>query len=181
MQSTICRACKFENAASVRFCIQCGLAMDAADARDETTPNASPELMLAETAAMLKRIAHESGYACEPTGAGIRVTVPLGPDRRQRVHVTFTGRDDDGHDIISFLSVCGAFDAKHAEKLMRLNAKLTYGAFAVRTIKGRDYFVVTANQLAGTADLEEIRKLLFEVARRADGIEEKLASGKDVY
>ena len=65
--------------------------------------------------------------------------------------------------------------------LLRFNSKLTYAAFAVRPIQGKDYFVVTANQLASTADREEIRKLLLEVAKRADAVEKKLAGGTDTY
>lgn len=181
MSAAICPACKFENAAATRFCIQCGLSVEPDATAADLTPNPSPEVMRAETEALLKRVAHESGEKCETTQAGIRVTVSLGGDRRQRVHVTFNGRDDDGHDIISFLSICGEYDAKHTEKLMRMNAKMPYGAFAVRTIKGKEYFVVTANQIASTADIAEVRKLLFEVARRADGIEEKLSGGKDIF
>ncbi len=178
----VCNACKFENTSGTKFCIQCGLAL-AADAQggDELAPNPNPEVMQAETEALLKRVAHESGFDHKETAAGHRITVSLGGDRKQRVHVTFNGHDDEGHDIISFLSICGEFDAKHVESLMRANAKLLYGAFAVRTIKGKDYFVMTSNQLAETADLQEIRKILFEVARRADGVEERISGGKDVF
>ena len=179
----VCNACKFENTAGTRFCIQCGLTLApaAGDAADELAPNPNPEMMQAETEALLKRVVHESGLDCKETVSGFRVTVSLGGDRKQRVHVTFNGRDDDGHDIISFISICGEYDSKHTEGLMRANAKMLYGAFAVRTIKGKDYFVVTANQLAETADLQEIRKILFEVARRADGVEERIGGGGDVF
>ena len=179
--AVVCPACKFENAAATRFCIQCGMSMaaDATEAAD-LTPNPRPELMQAETAALLRRVAHESGYKCTDTKAGIRVTIPIG-ERKQRVHVAFNGQDDEGHDIISFISVCGEYDAKHNQRLLHLNGRMTYGAFAINTIKGKEYFVVCASQLAETADLAEIRKILFEMARCADRIEERLSGGKDVF
>lgn len=179
--SVVCPACKFENAAATRFCIQCGMSTtdDPHDIAD-LTPNPRPEIMQAETAALLRRVAHESGYKCSDTKAGIRVTIPLG-ERKQRVHVAFNGQDEEGHDIISFLSVCGEYDGKHNQRLLHLNSRMTYGAFAIMTIKGKEYFVVSANQLAETADLPEIRKILFEVARCADRIEHRLSGGKDIF
>lgn len=181
MSTSVCPACKFENAEATRFCIQCGtsLEVDATDAAD-LTPNPRPEIMKAETDALLRRVAHESGYKCTETKAGIRLTIPIG-DRKQRVHVTFNGQDDEGHDIISFISVCGEHNPKHNQRLLHLNSRMTYGAFAIMTIKGKEYFVVCANQLAETADLAEIRNTLFDVARSADRIEERLSGGKDLF
>lgn len=181
MSSAVCPACKFENAAAARFCVQCGMTTneDSTDAAD-LTPNPRPEIMRAETSALLLRVAKESGYKCIDTKAGIRVTVPMG-ERKQRVHVAFNGQDDEGHDVISFISVCGEYNAKHNQRLLHFNARMTYGAFAIKTIKGKEYFVVCANQLAETADLAEIRKILFEVARCADRIEERISGGKDVF
>ncbi|MCB9852350.1 MAG: hypothetical protein H6819_04580 [Phycisphaerales bacterium] len=180
--AALCPACKFENAAATRFCIRCGMSMadDAAEAAD-LTPNPRPELMRAETAALLRRVAHESGYACVDTKAGIRVTIPIGVERKQRVHVTFSGQDDEGHDMISFITVCGEYDAKHNQRLLHLNDRMMFGAFAIKTIKGKEYFVVCANQLAETADIAEIRKILFGVARSADRIEDRLSGGKDIF
>ena len=184
-----CPECKFENHAGNFFCIQCGALLsctqpaagEAADDAGSRDPNPSPETPHEETTALLERVVGRSGYEFKRTTAGYRVVVPLGDDRRQRVHVLFNGRDDDGHDIISFLSICGPADEVHAMNLLRFNGKLTYGSFAVRTIRGREYFVVTANQLAVTADAEEIAKQLFEVARRADAVEAKLSGGRDIY
>ncbi|HPF39297.1 MAG TPA: hypothetical protein P5081_01035 [Phycisphaerae bacterium] len=180
-ESVICPACKFENALATRFCIQCGMSTsaDTTEAAD-LTPNPRPEMMREETAALLRRVAHESGYKCVDTKAGIRVTVPIG-ERKQRVHVTFNGQDDEGHDIISFISVCGEYNSRHNQRLLHFNSRMTYGAFAISTIKGNEYFVVCANQLAETADLAEIRKILFEVACNADRIEDRLSGGKDVF
>lgn len=183
-----CSECKFENHGGNFFCIQCGAllacgsgAPSLEDGDGHLEPNPSPEVPQVDTVALLERVVGRSGYESKRTAAGYRVVVPLGGDRRQRVHVLFNGQDDDGHDIISFLSICGPADEVHAMNLLRFNTKLTYGSFAVRTIRGQEYFVVTANQLAVTADAEEIHKQLFEVAKRADALEAKLSGGRDIY
>jgi hypothetical protein len=144
-------------------------------------PDENSESPRAETEKLLERVVSGAGFEHRRTRAGHVVVVPLADDRRQKVHVLFAGRDDEGHDVVSFLSICGPADDRRAMTLLRFNSKLTYAAFAVRSIKGEDYFVVTANQLAATADAEEIRKTLSEVAKRADAVEKKLSSGKDVY
>jgi hypothetical protein len=136
---------------------------------------------LAGTKALLKRVVKEAGLEYKTTKTGYRVVVPLGDGREQKVHVLFNGHDDDGQDVVSFVSICAPADDRRAMTLLRFNSKLAYAAFAVMPIGGEDHFVVTANQLASTADPDEIRKQLFEVAKRADAVEQKLSGGKDTY
>jgi hypothetical protein len=182
-----CGACKAENDAHSLYCTTCGKSMQSAFAptgggvAGGLTPNPSPEAAATETEELLQRIAVASEFATEKTASGYQVTVPLGEDRKQRVHVVFSGHDDEGHDVISFMSICGAYDAKHASTLLRFNSKLTYGSFAIKTVEGQEYFVVTSNQLASAASADGIRKVLFEIARRADGIEAQLSKGQDVF
>ncbi|MBN2559710.1 MAG: YbjN domain-containing protein [Phycisphaerae bacterium] len=184
----ICPTCKFENHIRSMFCVQCGTllacapaAPGAAGKSSEPEPQASFDTPKPDTEELLRRVVAEAGFEYDKTRAGYRVIVPIGESRRQQVHVLFNGRDDEGHDVISFLSVCGPADERRAMTLLRFNSKLVYGAFAVKRIEDRDYFVVTANQLAATADADEIRKQLAEVAKRADAVEMKLSSGGDVY
>jgi len=180
-----CSNCGFENHSSCRFCIQCGKGLKGAAAPSpkspEPEPHESPEVPKPGTEDLLKRVAKESGYEHEPRRDGWKVLVPLGQDRRQKVYVMFNGHDDDGEDIVSFLSICGEATDRHAMTLLRFNSRIPYGAFAVKTIQGKEYFVATANQLASTADPQEIGKLLFEVARRADAIERQIGGGQDVF
>ena len=189
MSSTtrMCGYCFYDNHPGTRFCVKCGRRVeDAAPTRAGTEsealePHESPEVAQASTEDLLTRVVRQSGYEFSQTRAGYRVVVPVGKDRTQKVHVLFNGHDDDGHDIVSFISICAEATERHAMSLLRLNNKLTYGAFAVKTIQGKEYFVVTANQLAETADVEEIGKQLFEVAKRADTVENLLTSGKDIF
>ncbi len=184
----VCPSCRFESPAQAFNCTRCGeMLVCTASVRSsgrgavDPEPDESAEAPRAETEKLLERVVSGAGLEHRRTRAGYVVVVPLAGDRRQKVHVLFAGRDDEGQDVISFLSICGPADDRRAMALLRFNSKLTYAALAVRSIKGEDYFVVTANQLAATADAEEIRKMLIEVAKRADAVEKKIGSGKDVY
>lgn len=181
-----CPSCDFENHSSSQFCIQCGqdLTAEAEEAEEEQTepePHERPEMPQDETERMLQRIVEESDFEHEKTRAGWKVAVTMGEDRTQKVYVMFNGKDNDGNDIISFLSVCGRARRDAAMQLLRLNSREPYGAFAVKTIQGKEYFVMVANQLAQTADLKEVQTLLTRVAVRADDIERELSGGKDVF
>ena len=179
-----CEACGFENHGSCRFCIQCGKELGSttpAPETEEPEPHESPEVPEESTEQMLRRVAEESEFEHEQVRAGWKVTVPMGGERKQKVYVVFNGHDDDGNDIISFLSVCGEVDQRRAINLLRFNARQAYGTYAAKTIQGKEYFVVTANQLAQTADPSEVQNLLVGVARAADRVENQLSEGKDLF
>ncbi len=187
-QSRICPTCKYENGPTAPFCEQCGrmivlLEREAAIFKKphDPEPDKSPAKPRPDTDTTLRNVVTGLGYEHRKTAAGYRVIVPLPDGRRQTVHVLFNGRDDEGHDIISFLSFCGPAMSRHAMDFLRLNSKLKYCAFAIRSVEGTEHVVVTANQLASTADSDEIRKMLFEVAKRADAVEKKLTPGRDTF
>ncbi|HVP10579.1 MAG TPA: zinc-ribbon domain-containing protein [Phycisphaerae bacterium] len=188
MPARFCPNCQCENPVGAPFCMRCGtllacLALPDADLSDTGIIEPEPAAVDARptTEELLKRVVTEAGFEHHKTRAGYRVTVPLTEGRHQHVHVMFNGHDDDGHDVISFLSICGPADERQAMPLLRFNGKLTYAAFAVRVIGGKDHIVVTANQPAATADPAEIRKFLVAVAKHADAVEKKIGKGQDVY
>jgi hypothetical protein len=150
-------------------------------AQEEPEPPERPEMPAEGTEEILRKIVEESNYEHSKARAGWKVSIPMGEERAQKVYVMFNGQDDEGNDIISFLSVCGKADEKRAMQLLRFNSRQPYGAFAVKTIQGTEYFVMVANQLAATADPEEVQALLTRVAARADDIERQLGSGGDVF
>ncbi len=184
----ICPSCGFANATREFNCGRCDVLLVCAPSRisrsgrsKELEPDGSGKTARSGTKALLKRVVAEAGLEYKKTKTGYRVVVPLAGERQQKVHVLFNGHDDDGQDVVSFLSICAPADDRRAMTLLRFNCKLAYAAFAVMPIGGEDHFVVTANQLAATADSEEIRKQLFEVAKRADAVEERLSGGEDTY
>ena len=184
----ICPECKSVNPEHEFNCGRCGAMLVCSPTRKrapadtvEPEPAASNDTPQPDTVDLIRSIATDAEFECKKTRAGYRVVVPLGRERKQKVHVLFNGHDSDGHDIVSFLSICAPADGRRAMALLRFNSKLTYAAFAVRTIEDKEYFVVTSNQLAATADRDELRKQLLEVAKRADAVEMKLGDGADVF
>ena len=59
-------------------------------------------------------------------------------------------------------------------KLLKHNAKMVHGAFAIQSSPTGDQVVIQANQLAETVDALEATKIISAVAWQADRVEEKL-------
>jgi hypothetical protein len=183
MTARVCPNCQCENPSVTMFCLRCGTLLACQSSPDADLPTPDPAGLAARptTDELLKQVVDYAGFKYAKTRAGYCVTVPLREGRHQDVHIMFSGHDDDDQDVISFLSICGPADERRAMTLLRFNGKLTYAAFAVRAVGGKDCFVVTANQPAATADPAEIRKLLVAVAKHADAVESKISKGMDVY
>ncbi len=188
----VCPECGFANPPQKFNCGQCDVLLVCTPTRvspstrsTDLEPDGSSKTPQASTKELLKRVATQAGLEYKTTKNGYRVIVPLSDEREQKVHILFNGHDDEGQDIVSYVSICAQVskpsDDRRAMALLRLNSKLTYAAFAVMSIGGEDHFVVTANQLASTADPDEIRKQLYEVAKSADAVEERLSGGEDTY
>jgi membrane protease subunit (stomatin/prohibitin family) len=108
------------------------------------------------------------------------VTVPVGALRKQHITVTFGQKDQHGNAMISFASSCGAATPENALALLKYNTKMVYGAFAIVDGPSGSMAVLQANQLASTANLPEVTKLLTAIAWQADKVEEKL-DGADIH
>lgn len=180
-----CPGCEFENHPSCRFCIGCGAGLEEV-APDVVEPESVAELepegeAPADARELLKTIVDGAGFEAEESKSGYKVRVPLDGGRSQKVHVMFSGKDDDGEDVVSFLSLAAPATSSHAMAMLRLNARFTYAKVAVVTIGGKEVYGVLGNQLASTADEAEVKKILLDVARRADALEEKLMAGKDSF
>jgi serine/threonine-protein kinase len=108
------------------------------------------------------------------TGSDGCWTIDLGlpGGRRQKL---FLEADDD---LLTIYSVCCRADPGHYEFVLRLNSGIPHGAVAVREVDGADHFVVVNSYPRATADVEEIRASVFDVARHADSIEHRL-TGND--
>jgi hypothetical protein len=155
--------------------------LEAAGAERAVEPPAPPEEPNDQTVALVAQLAEGCGRPAEPTQFGFRVQVPVANDRLQSVHVGFGGKDDEGRDLVTLLSVCGKVDDRTAHVLMKRNARMVEGQFAIRTLGGEEYFVVVANRVAGRPGLEDIGDLISKLAREADLVESQLTAGADVY
>jgi hypothetical protein len=96
------------------------------------------------------------------------------------VVVNFATQDEDGDRMIAFSSICGPASDRNAMALLRYNAQMVHGAFAVQKTGAGEMIVVQANQLAATADPLGINRVISAIAWQADKAEEKLG-GSDQY
>lgn len=185
----VCSSCQFENHPYCRFCLSCGLSLE--DTRAIARPEASQLSELDPTQeaapptpgvqALVRRLAEDLGHRVEESGNGWRIRIELPGDRGQTVFVCFSGTDQDGDNVISFLSLAAPANPAVAHQLLRLNDSFHYGRVAALEVQGKQVYGVVARQLASTADEAEIQKMLQEVARRADSLEERLRGGADDY
>jgi membrane protease subunit (stomatin/prohibitin family) len=134
----------------------------------------------ADPKTVVRGVAQAAGYAIHETGDVWEITVPIGQLRRQIVTVDFSRKDPDGHPLVAFRSTCGPASDRNATALLRYNAQLVHGAFAIEKIGGADMIVVQANRLAENTDPLGISRVLTAVAWQADKAEEKLLN-KDEY
>ncbi|MCE9545983.1 MAG: SPFH domain-containing protein [Planctomycetia bacterium] len=132
----------------------------------------------ADPKALVRLAAQSAGYPIIEQGDAWQITVPVGALRKQMVRVTFNEPDAQGHAMIRYSSTCGIVAPENAMAVLRMNTQLVQGAFAVTNQGAGEVLVLTANQLADTADALSITRVLTAVAWQADRAEEQLG-GKD--
>lgn len=126
---------------------------------------------------LVRSVASAAGWQVQEAGDTWQVVVPVGPLRKQTVAVQFDRKDDEGHELISIASICGPASERNAMALLRYNTKMVHGAFAVLPTPAGEMIVVQANQLADTADVMALTRVMTAVAWQADKAEEKLGGG----
>lgn len=105
----------------------------------------------------------------------VRVTMPDG--RSQLVHLSVSDHSIEER-LLQIYSLCCPVSECFFEQALRLNSIMPHGSIAIRNVEGSDYFVTLSNYPLGTADPEEIRRSVLELATRADSIECRL-TGED--
>ncbi|GAC1471991.1 MAG: hypothetical protein NVSMB9_18700 [Isosphaeraceae bacterium] len=181
-----CARCTEDNHPSTRFCTRCGLPLgsptpDAEAGVDALGPYEAPEPADPDTSRLIRSLVEGSGFEARPSGHGWRIDVPLHLDRRQAVYVGHSGLDPEERSILSLVSVCGPANDRDARILLRLNARVVEGHFAIRVLRGEEYFVVIENIPADTLDRLEPTRLVRRIAEMADGLEDRLSRGLDLY
>ncbi len=107
-----------------------------------------------------------------------RLEVPLPDGRGQTVYVESSDHASH-HRLLTIFSTCCPVQPHYFEQALRLNAEISHGGIAIREVDGQSFFVMVDTYPSATADVEEIRQSVFEVAKQADFVEHKL-TGKDV-
>ena len=105
--------------------------------------------------------------------------VHLPGGRQQRVYLEETDGPYSERNV-AIDSVCGPVDPSRMEEVLRLNARVSHGAIAIKPHEGRDFFVMVDTYPRGTLDVEEVRRSVWELAVYADQLEETL-TGDDLH
>lgn len=103
------------------------------------------------------------------------VTLPHG--RRQQVFIETTSHDISER-LLQVYTRCGPVESGFYQEALRMNARISHGAVAIREVDGTEQFVIVNSYPRGTVDAEEIRRSVIEVAYHADAVE-NLLTGRD--
>jgi hypothetical protein len=182
----LCARCTLPNHSSQRFCSGCSLPMgalqpDAGAAYDALEPYEAPEPADPDVARLLADFVKHTGYEANSSGRGWQIVVPMRLDRRQAVYVGPGGTDAEGRAILCLVSVCGPVNDRDCRTLLKLNARIVEGHFAIRVLRGEEYFVVIDNIAVDMLKSIDTARLVRRVAEVADGLEDRLSRGRDLY
>jgi hypothetical protein len=181
-----CARCALSNHPSNRFCVGCGLPMGAVEADAEAgvealDPYEAPEPTDPDTSRLIHELIARSIFEASPAGHGWRLVVPLPFDRQQAVYVGPAGTDSEGRPILALISICGPANDRDARILLKLNARSVEGHFAIKVLRGEEYFVVVQNLAAEAVEQIDPTALVRRIAEAADGLEDRLSRGRDLY
>jgi hypothetical protein len=102
------------------------------------------------------QFAVSSGFEASPSGAGWRMVVPLRTGRQQAVD-------------------------RDARTLLRFNMRATEGHFAIRQLRGEEYFVLCRLVAADELERLDAAHIVQRMAEIADRFEDRLSRGADLY
>ena len=182
----ICARCAVANHPSTRFCVKCGLPLgsaqpDAEAGADALGPYEAPEPADPDTTRLVRLLVEQSGFEASPAGHGWQMVVPLQLDRHQAVYVGHAGTDLEGRPLLAMVSVCGPANDRDARILLKMNARTVAGHFAIKVLRGEEYFVVIENLAADGVVRADAPGLVRRIAEVADGLEDRLSRGRDLY
>lgn len=181
-----CARCTLPNHVSGRYCSSCGLPLgavlaDAGAGTDALGPYEVPDPADPDAARQAREFGRRAGYETSPSGQGWQIVVPLRQDRKQAVYIGPAGTDPDGRPVLALVSVCGPVNDRDCRTLLKLNARIVEGHFAIRVLRGEEYFVVIENLNAEFLPSIDARGLVRRIAELADGLEDRLSRGGDIY
>jgi hypothetical protein len=181
-----CARCTVANHAWDRYCAACGLPLGTAEpdpgaGLDALGPYEAPDLGDSAVEMVLRDLVRRAGGPAVPAGRGWRLVVPVRPGRTQAVYLGYAGTDPDDRPILSLVSVCGPATERDARALLKLNARTIAGHFAIRVLRGEEYFVVVHNVPAPEAQHLDAGRLVRWIAETADRLEDRLSHGRDLY
>ena len=134
----------------------------------------------------LTQLAEKAGLKIEDSGPeNATLVFYMGSGRSQRVWVRALGTDAAKNLIVGFFSPVlqlptgEMLGQKAANELLRENATLAHGAWAIQNTNDGEYLVATDTQIAQTMDHQEFEASVRGLAATADAKEREL--GADVF
>ena len=181
-----CARCTAVNHAAARFCAGCGLPLGAAEADagawvDLIGGNEAPEPADPDLSRLIRDFVARVALDAQPSGSSWRVDVLLPMGRKQAVYLGDGGVDADGRAIVALVSISGTANDRDPRILLKLNARTVDGHFAIKVLRGEEYFVVVRNLPATVLATADARQLVTRIAAAADGLEDRLTRGRDLY
>lgn len=181
-----CARCTTGNHAANRFCSGCGLPLGSAEADagaglEALGPYEAPEPADPDVNRAIRDLVTRSGFESSPYGHGYRLVVPLQLDRKQAVYAGSAGADLDGRPIVSLVSICGTANERDPRILLKWNARMVDGHFAIKILRGEEYFVVIQNLTAASVASLDVGRLVGRIAETADSLEDRLTRGRDLF
>jgi len=145
-----CARCTTVNHPASRFCSGCGLPLGAAQAEagawvDVLGPYEFPEPADPDVSRQIREFVSWVGVDAKPSGLNWRIDVPLPMGRKQAVYLGDAGIDADRRAIVSLVSISGTANDRDPRILLKLNARTVEGHFAIKVLRGEEYFVVIRN------------------------------------
>jgi hypothetical protein len=126
-----------------------------------------PNLMNFEN--MLVQITQPKGWMISKDPAGnIQIVVGVKPGRTQVVNVTY-GRDAEQASVAFFWSICAETSViRDPLAILRANYNISYGAYTIKD----PHLIIQDGVLVEGADPATVAKVIWHIARNADGYEE---------
>ncbi len=140
-----------------------------------TASNAPAPAVAVDPKAIVRTVAAAAGYAVAESGNALQISVPTGALRKQVVNVEFGTPDQAGRAAVNYWSACGPYDEKNAADLLRFNADVLHGAFAVKKVGTAEMVVLQANQAPDAITPLGVSQVLSAIAWQADQVEQKIA------
>jgi serine/threonine protein kinase len=136
---------------------------------------------LVATEEIIAEAMHETPVVWQKLGGDrFSFLVPLIENRRQMILADVAPSAAADQLVMSFWTPCAPAKPEHYAYVLKLNARLPFGAVSIREFNGKPHFVMNSNHPRATLDPEEIRSTVLEMAKWADFVEQKL-TGEDRF
>jgi hypothetical protein len=154
---------------------------DAGAALDALGPYEAPEPADADVTRLIRDLVTRSRFEATSSGHGWRVVVPLQLDRKQAVYIGYAGVDPSGRPLVTLVSICGTANDRDPRILLKMNARMAEGHFAIKILRGEEYFVVIHNLAVDASPQIDAAGLVERIAETADSLEDRLTRGRDLF